>query len=110
MFTIHETDNFLSDVEESALWILESNIDQSEELASRKADEFQTEIEALKIRLQRFPDSGEEDSVKGVRKFPLYGGRYSLKWIVEHSAKRVTLIAVTDSKYPSHLRSILFEE
>jgi hypothetical protein len=109
-FTIQESDQFLTDVEESAVWILESNLEESEDLALRKVDEFQGEIESLKERLKDFPDSGESDTVKGVRKFPIYKGRYSVKWIVQKTDKIITLIALSDSKYPKILRNIHLED
>jgi hypothetical protein len=109
-FTILETDQFLADVEEAALWILESNLEESEDLALRKVDEFQDEIESLKERLKDFPESGESDIVKGVRKFPIYKGRYSVKWIVQKTDKLITLIALSDSKYPKALRTIQLED
>lgn len=55
LFTIQESDQFLSDVEESAVWIFESNLEESEDLALRKVDEFQSEIESLKERLKGVP-------------------------------------------------------
>jgi predicted Rossmann fold nucleotide-binding protein DprA/Smf involved in DNA uptake len=109
-FSIQESDQFLTDVEESAVWILESNLEHSEDLALRKVDEFQSEIEALKERLKDFPDSGEQDVIKGVRKFPIYHGRYSLKWVVQKTDKLITLIALSDSKYPKALRNIQLDD
>lgn len=97
-------------MEESAVWILESNLEHSEDLAIRKVNDFQTEIEALKDRLKDFPDSGEEDLIKGVRKFPIYNGRYSVKWVVQKSNKLITLIALSDSKYPKALRNIQLDD
>jgi hypothetical protein len=64
-FTILEAEKFLSDVEESAVLILESNLESSEELAIRKVEEFQDEIEALKKRPQLYPESGESDASFG---------------------------------------------
>ena len=109
-FTILETDQFLADVEESAVWILESNLEQSENLAIRKVDDFQNEIETLKERLKDFPESGESDIIKGVRKFPVYSGRYSVKWVVQKTDKLINLIALSDSKYPKALRNIQLED
>ena len=109
-YTIFETDKFLSDVEEAAVWILESNFDYSEDLAFRKLEELQIELETLKIRLQSYPETGEIDFIKGVRKFPVYDGRYSLKWIIQNTEKTVTLIALTDSRYPKNIRHIQVDE
>jgi plasmid stabilization system protein ParE len=108
--TILETDQFLSDVEDSAVWILESNLEFSEDFAVQKVDEFQEEIEAVKERLQSYPESGEWDVIKGVRKLPIYNGRYSLQWIVQIPDKSIILIALTDSKYPKVLRNIQLKD
>lgn len=109
-FTILETDQFLSDVEESAVWILESNMEFSEELAIRKVEEFQKGIEVLKERLQEYPKSGETDEVKNVRKSPIYQGRYSIKWILQETDRLVILIALIDSKYPKALRNFQLDD
>jgi hypothetical protein len=109
-YEIFETDRFLCDVEEAAVWILQSNLEQSENLALEKLLEFQQDIQSLKVRLREFPESGESDAVPGLRKFPLYGGRYSAKWIVNHAQVSVTLISLADSKYPKQLRDFSFED
>ena len=109
-FIIQESDQFIYNVEEAAVWILESNFESSEEFALQKLSEFQNDIELLKERLQQFPESGEGDEVKGVRKFPIYAGRYSVKWIVQKSERTVTLIALTDSKYPKQLKAIQLDD
>lgn len=109
-FNIEESDQFLTDVEEAAVWILLTNIEQSEAFAESKVNEFQNEIGLLKIRLQSFPESGEHDDVQGVRKFPVYAGRYSAKWVVNLVTKTVSLLALTDSKYPKQLRTFTFDE
>ena len=109
-YTVEESDQFLKDVEESAVWILLSNIDQSESLAEKKVDEFSEELNALKERLQKFPESGESDDIQGLRRFPIYGGRYSAQWIVNNVAKVETLISLSDSKYPKKLRHFQFDE
>ncbi len=109
-YIVLETDKFLSDVEEAAVWILESNLEFSEDFAFRKIDEFQEEIETLKERLKEFPESGEMDEIEGVRKSPVYNGRFSLKWIFQKLAKSITLIALTDSKYPKILKHFYLED
>ena len=43
-FNVEESDQFLSDVEEAAVWILLSNLEQSEAFAESKVDEFQKDI------------------------------------------------------------------
>ncbi len=110
-YEIFESDRFVDDVEEAAVWILQTNIDQSESLAEKKLDEFHGDISALKVRLRDFPESGEVDTVAGLRKFPVYEGRYSVKWIIDHSAKALTLVSLADSRYPQELREfVLYEE
>ena len=109
-YSIQESDQFLKDVEEAAVWILLSNIEQSEALAEKKVDEFNDDLNALKARLQDFPESGEGDEIKGLRRFPIYEGRYSAKWVVSHITKTATLITLSDSKYPQQLRQFQFEE
>ena len=100
----------MEDVEESAVWILLSNIEQSESLAENKVNEFNSELNSLKDQLQNFPESGEADVIQGIRRFPIYGGRYSAKWIVNHVRKVVVLISLSDSKYPKNLRHFQFDE
>jgi predicted Rossmann fold nucleotide-binding protein DprA/Smf involved in DNA uptake len=108
-YTVNESDRFLKDVEEITVWILLTNIEQSEFFAEKKVDEWYAEIMVLKARLQVFPDAGEIDKVEGIHKFPLYNGRYSAKWIVDYRAKSVHLITISDSKYPKYLREIYLE-
>lgn len=110
LYEINASDQFLKDVEEAAVWILLSNMEQSESLAEKKVDDFNKEVDLLQRRLQKFPDSGEGDEIQGVRRFPVYDGRYSAKWIVNHFTKTVTFISLSDSKYPKHLRQIQFDE
>ena len=109
-FTIFESNQFLKDIEDIAYWILISNIEQSESLAERKADEFQAQLINLKERLQEFPEMGEMDIILGVRKFPIYEGRYSVKWIANRSNKSVTLLAISDSKYPKNIKTYLIND
>lgn len=109
LFTVEESDQFLKDVEEAAVWILLSNLEQSESLAERKVDEFKADINSLKVRLQSFPESGEADELEGMHKFPLYDGRYSAKWIVNRIDRKVILITLTDSRYPRKLREFRLE-
>ncbi len=110
MFAIEESDQFLRDVEEAAVWILLSNIEHSESLAEAKVQEFSDGLNALKARLKKYPESGEADQIQGLRKFPIYDGRYSANWIVDPVRKSVTLVALSDSKYPRSLRQFHTEE
>lgn len=103
------TDQFLRDVEEFAVWIFLSNIDQSEQLAEKKVDEFKSDLLVLQDRIQDFPELGEIDTVAGIRRFPVYSGRYSVKWIVNHIKREIVLISISDSKYPKDLRHFHFD-
>jgi hypothetical protein len=97
-------------VEEAAVWILLSNIEQSEALAESKVDELQADLDALREKLEHFPELGESDEIQGVRKFPIYEGRYSVKWVINPIALTVTLIALSDLKYPKNLRQFQMHE
>lgn len=109
-FEIEETDQFLKDVEEAAVWILLSNIEQSVSFAETKANQLATDLNSLKERLKKYPESGETDDIQGLRKFPVYEGRYSAKWTINHVKKIVILVALSDSKYPRNLRQFHTEE
>ena len=109
-YSTEESDQFLKDVEEAAVWVLLTNIEQSEALAEKKVGDLNSELNTLKARLQEFPESGEVDSIHGIRRFPVYDGRYSAKWIVNHVTKTVTFITLSDSKYPKQLRQVQFDE
>jgi len=108
-YEVDESDQFLKDIEEAAVWILLSNIEQSETLADAKVGEFEADMNSLKERLRDFPESGESDAIQGLRKFPIYDGRFSAKWIVNHAARSVVLITLSDSKYPRPLRQFQFD-
>lgn len=110
LYEIKASDQFLKDVEEAAVWILVSNVEQSDSLTEKKVDDFNKELDLLQRRLQKFPDSGEGDEIQSVRRFPIYDGRYSAKWIVNHVFKTVTFVSLSDSKYPKHLRQIQLDE
>ncbi|NJM09552.1 MAG: hypothetical protein HC883_01230 [Bdellovibrionaceae bacterium] len=110
LYEIDESDQFLRDVEEAAVWILLTNLEQSESLADAKLNDFRTDLSSLRDRLKSYPESGEADDIQGLRKFPIYEGRYSAKWIVNHAARRVTLVALSDSKYPRNLRQFQIED
>ncbi len=109
-YEVFESHRFIKDVEESAVWILLSNIDESESQAEKKLNEFRDSINSLKERLQDYPESGEPSNIPGLRRFPVYQGRYSILWAVSHIAKSVTLITLSDSKYPKKLRQFQFDE
>lgn len=109
-YKVFESSQFLEDVEEAVVWVLLTNAEQSESFAKKKADELQVELVSLKERLQNFPESGESASIRSIRRFPIYGGRYSVTWLVNHIIRTITLISLTDSKYPKQLRQFHFDE
>ena len=109
-FEIQETDKFSADLEEAALWLYAQNLEQSEELADRKLNELEDEINSLKSHLRKNPEMGQADKQQGLRSFPIYSGRYSVSWIVLPGAKIVLLLALNDSKYPANLRNFSFDE
>ncbi|OFZ17757.1 MAG: hypothetical protein A2Z20_02680 [Bdellovibrionales bacterium RBG_16_40_8] len=110
LYEIEEADQFLKDVEEAAVWILITNLEQSESLANKKVNDLKTDLDSLRERLRSYPESGEAGEVPGLRRFPIYEGRYSAKWIVIHSARLVTLVALSDSKYPRQLRQFHIDD
>ena len=109
-YEIKETGQFLKDIEEASVWILLTNIEHSENLAETKLRQLESDLAVLKNKIQKFPESGEEVTAKGVRQSPMYDGRYSARWIVDHDKKTVTLISLLDLRYPKQLRNIPIEE
>lgn len=109
-YQINATSNFLKDVEEISFWIFVTNVEQSKNLAEAKLSQLESELITLKKKIQNFPESGEEVATRGVRKIPIYDGRYSVRWIVDHHKKTATLISLLDSRYPKKLRNIPTEE
>ncbi|MBY0384258.1 hypothetical protein K2X05_03790 [bacterium] len=104
-YSVIESSSFSSDLEEAALWILESNKEQSEEFANKCVLKLQHDIFDLIQRLQSHPDSGELIPNTTLRKTPIYSGRYSAQWIVVDSLKQVILLNLQDLKYPKQLRN-----
>ena len=109
-YEINATGKFLKDVEEISFWIFVTNIEHSENLAETKLSQLKSELMALASKIQKFPESGEEVTSKGVRQSPVYAGRYSARWVVDHDEKTVTLISLLDLRYPKQLRNISTEE
>ena len=109
-YQINATGNFLKDVEEISFWIFVSNVEQSENLAEAKLNQLESDLVDLKKKIQNFPESGEEVATQGVRKTSIYDGRYSVRWIVDHGKKTITLISLLDLRYPKQLRNIQTEE
>jgi hypothetical protein len=109
-FLVQEAAAFTAGLEEALLWLYAHNLEQSEEFADSKFHELEQEIGALKRHLQQTPYMGQADVILGIRRFPLYGGRYLATWIVHENAKLVTLLEFIDGKYPKALREFHFEE
>jgi len=105
------TDQFLTDLSEIAQWIFSTNLEQSEDQANKSLMNLETDLEHLKSRLMEFPDSGVADPfVKGIRQFSIYEGRYSIQWVTQYNQNTVTLLSITDLKYPKNLRSFQIED
>ncbi len=109
-FEILETEKFQADLEDALFWLYSHNLEQSEDFADRKFLELELEINHLKIHLSETPRMGQADEVLGLRRFPVYGGRYLVTWIIDDVASTVTLVEFIDSKYPKTLREFKFDE
>jgi hypothetical protein len=109
-YEIKKTGKFEKDVEEISFWILVTNIEHSESLAETKLSQLKSELMALTNKIQKFPESGEEVASKSIRQSPVYAGRYSARWVVDHDKKTVMLISLLDLRYPKQLRNIPIEE
>lgn len=73
-YEIKETGKFAKDIEEISFWILVTNIEHSENLAETKLSQLESDLAVLKNKIQKFPESGEEVTAKGVRQSPIYDG------------------------------------
>ncbi len=91
-FEVLETDHFQAALEDAALWPYSHNLEQSQEFADRKLLELEDEINALKNHLRNTPRMGQADEITGLRRFPIYEGRYFASWIVDDEAKAVILL------------------
>lgn len=109
-FEIQETDRFKLELEEAVLWLYTHNLEQSQEFADKKYFELQQEVNTLKNHLKRNPHLGQADKVSGIRKFPVYGGRFSISWLLIEAQKTAVLLEFIDSKYPKELRQFQFDE
>ena len=110
VFQVLETEKFRSDLEEAAFWLYSHNLEQSEEFADLKFVELQQEIDGLKNHLVKTPQMGQVDPISGLRRFPLYAGRYIVTWIANEAAQTVILLEFIDSKYPKPLRQFKIDE
>lgn len=103
-FAIQESDKFKVEMEEAIFWLYSHNLEQSQDFADKKLYELQQEVTGLKSHLKNTPRIGQADEISGVRRFPLYGGRYLVTWTTDETKKVITLLEFIDSKYPRQLR------
>lgn len=109
-FEILETLRFKQDLEEATMWLYSHNMEQSQEFADQKFLELGQEINSLKTHLKKNPNMGQADEISGIRRFPVYGGRYVITWIINENVKSLTLLEFIDSKNPKELRAFYFDE
>ena len=107
---VQQTDQFKAALEEALYWLYSNNLEQSQEFADRKFLELQREVEELANHLRQTPLMGPADEISGLRRFPVYGGRYSVTWLVDDELNLVTLTEFLDSKYPQNLREFKFDD
>ena len=110
MYEVKESLKFEADLEDAVAWLYFHNLEQSQEFAERKFHELKQEVKDLERHLTRTPNMGQADDISGIRRFPLYEGRYSATWIIDENARIVTMLEFFDSKYPQNLRSFQFDE
>ena len=103
-FRIQESERFKIEMEDAIFWLYSHNLEQSLDFADKKSNELQQEVNGLKVHLQKTPHIGQADEISGVRRFPLYDGRYLATWTTDEEKKIVTLLEFIDSKYPRQLR------
>ena len=108
-YTVKESDKFEADLEEAVIWLYFHNLEQSQEFADQKSLELKQEVKNLELHLAKTPYMGRVDDVSGLRRFPLYGGRYAATWTIDENARLVTLLELIDSKYPQELREFHFD-
>jgi hypothetical protein len=109
-FEILESDKFKIDLEDAALWHYSHNLEQSQDFADQKFIELEQEINGLKSHLRKNPRIGQTDEISGLRRFPVYEGRYLVTWAISDNEKTLTLLEFIDSKYPKQLREIFFDD
>lgn len=110
LFEVWESNKFREELEEAILWLYSHNLEQSEKFANQKHLELQQEVNALENRLKRNPQIGQADEISGIRRFPLYNGRYLATWLTVDVQKKVILLEFIDSKYPKNLRRVAAED
>lgn len=103
-FTVQESDKFNAEMEEAVFWLYSHNLEQSQDFADKKALELQQEVNGLKNHLKKTPRIGQADKISGIRRFPLYDGRFLATWTTDIVNHLVNLLEFIDSKYPKQLR------
>ncbi len=109
-YAVYESQNFLSSMEDAVSWLYLHNLEQSEQFAERKSYELRQEVKVLEGHLTQTPYMGQADDLSGLRRFPLYEGRYSATWIIDEASRNVTMLEFRDSKYPVDLRNFQLDE
>lgn len=104
-----ETHRFLADFEACALWLYEHNLEQSESFADLKFQELEAELSKLRKALETAPRIGAHEP-PGMRRFPIYEGRFSVVWFISEAQKVVTLVAFNDLRFPMPMRTFRFED
>lgn len=104
VFEVQESEKFRVEMEEAVFWLYSHNLEQSQDFADQKALELQQEVNGLKNHLKKTPRIGQADEISGIRRFPLYDGRFLATWTIDQVKKLVTLLEFIDSKYPKQLR------
>lgn len=103
-FDVQESDKFKAEMEEAVFWLYSHNLEQSQDFADKKALELQQEVNVLKNHLKKTPRIGQADEISGIRRFPMYEGRFLITWTTNQEKNLVTLLEFLDSKYPKQLR------
>jgi len=109
-YRVLETSSFQNELEEAATWLYFHNLEQSQEFADQKFQELQQEVKHLEQHLTGTPYLGQADEISGLRRFPVYGGRYFATWVIDEVALTVTMLEFMDLKYPQSLRTFQFNE
>ncbi|MFM6929239.1 MAG: hypothetical protein ACKOX6_12300 [Bdellovibrio sp.] len=104
-YTPSLTNPFKEDFQDVVNYILQSNLESYDlSFCEAKIDDFQDEVLGLIDDLVLFPEQGVRDKSSGVRKKPIYRGRYSVRWVVDDTTRVVHLIGLKDNERPKELR------
>lgn len=109
-YAIKRSEDFEINVEDSLVWLYLHNSEQSQDFAEQKSLELRQEIKDLEQHLAQTPYMGQADEISGLRRFPLYGGRFVAIWTIDEHAHIVMLVEFIDSKYPQKLREYKIDE